>query len=117
MATRYHNLVGTTARTIELLPPNSKVGSINSITISNASQTDSSTVSLFIQDDPSSSAKSTFYLFRNIVIRFGEYVRNIPTGATLLLDNSSMLNFDKATYGLYIRANATDALLDILINS
>jgi len=108
MATRYHNLVGTTARTIELLPPNSKVGSINSITISNASQTDSSTVSLFIQDDPSSSAKSTFYLFRNIVI---------PTGATLLLDNSSMLNFDKTTYGLYIRANATSALLDILINS
>ena len=108
MATRYHNLVGTTARTIELLPPNSKVGSINSITISNASQTNSSTVSLFIQDDPSSSAKSTFYLFRNIVI---------PTGATLLLDNSSMLNFDKTTYGLYIRANATGALLDILINS
>jgi len=108
MATRYHNLVGTTATTIELLPPNSKVGSINSITISNASNTYSSTVSLFIQDDPSSGAKSTFYLFRNIVI---------PTGVTLLLDNSSMLNFDKVTYGLYIRANATDALLDILINS
>ena len=108
MATRYHNLVGTTATTIELLPPNSKVGSINSITISNTNNTDSSTVSLFIQDDPSSSAKSTFYLFRNIVI---------PTGVTLLLDNSSMLNFDKATYGLYIRANATSALLDILINS
>jgi len=107
MATRYHNLDGSVAKTIELLPPGSRVGSINSITITNTALTQEATVSLYIQDDPSGASKSTFYLLKGV---------RIPAGVSLLLDSPSMLNFDPLEYGLYGRVNDTDEDVDFLIN-
>ena len=43
---------------------------------------------------------------------------SIPSGTSLLLDNSSMFRFDKKSnaYGLYITVGSSDTL-DVLINT
>tara|TARA_R110002012_G_scaffold191072_1_gene358759 strand:+ start:382 stop:708 length:327 start_codon:yes stop_codon:yes gene_type:complete len=108
MATRYHNLDGSVAKTIQLLPPGSRVGSINSITITNTALTREAVVSLYIQDDVTGASKSTFYLLKRV---------SVPAGVSLLLDNPSMLNFDSLEYGLYGKVNDTDEDVDFLISS
>ena len=52
------------------------------------------------------STESSYYLLNNVVI---------PNGSTLLLD-SSYLKFDRSMYNLYIKLNASDSAVDILLN-
>ena len=105
-----HNGVDT-GEDIELLFPGDGVKVINSILITNT-HTAAATIDLFIQDSPSSAASKTFYLIKNV---------SILVGASLLLDNPSMLSFDNSSttsFGLYATIGATDGsqLVDILIN-
>ena len=106
--TAYHNITGSSGVDNELLAPGDDINNIKSIVIANIHATASAQVSLFIQDDPESGATSTFKLFNKI---------NIPPGITLLLNDSSMLNFDNSAdgYGLYMNVGSGDTI-DVSIN-
>ena len=106
--TPYHNITGSTGVDIELIAPGENVGAIKSIMITNTHATADATVSLFIQDDPTAAAASTFYIISTIAI---------PSDTSLLLDNSTVLSFDNSSngYGLYLTVGSSDTL-DVMIN-
>ena len=107
--TAYHNITGSTGVNVELLAPGDEANDIKSILIANTHATADATVSLFIQDDPTAAATSTFYILSTVAI---------PSDTSLLLDNKSMLSFDNSSavgYGLYLTVGATDTL-DVMIN-
>ena len=103
----YHNGVAAGVE-IELLAPGDNADAIKSILITNTHASADATVSLSIQDDPTSGTTSTFYILNTITI---------PSDSSLLLDNSSVLSFDNGGdgYGLYVTVGSTDTI-DILIN-
>ena len=94
--TAYHNITGSTGVNVELLAPGDGAGDIKSILIANTHATADATVTLFIQDDPSTGSTNTFKLLSTVAI---------PSDTSLLLDNSSMLSFNNKTgqFGLYIK--------------
>ena len=77
--TPYHNIDGSTGVNVELIAPGEDSGEISSIMITNTHDTADATFTLFIQDQPTSSAFSTFNIIRKIII---------PAGSSLLLDDS-----------------------------
>jgi hypothetical protein len=115
--TAYHNITynsglfhnGVAAGVdMELIAPGTKVVGIKSIVITNTN-TGEVTVSLFIQNDPATAAPSTFYIIKSVAI---------PVGATLILDDPSVLSFNNFTttaFGLYLTVGSED-VLDIMIN-
>ena len=106
--TPYHNITGSTGVNIELIAVGEKVGSIRSIIITNTHATADATVSLFIQDDPDIAAVNTFYIIHTVAV---------PADTSLLLDRSSIPNFDNSSggYGLYLTVGSSDTL-DVMIN-
>ena len=106
--TPYHNVTGSTGVDVELIAPGENVGAIRSIMITNTHATADATVSLFIQDDPTAAAASTFYIISTIAI---------PSDTSLLLDNNTVLSFDNSSdgYGLYLTVGSSDTL-DVMIN-
>ena len=92
---------------IELIAVGEGVASINSIVIANTHATADATVSMFIQNEPTAAAASTFYMFKTVAI---------PSDTSLLLDNNDMLSFNNSTngYGLYLTVGSSDTL-DVLI--
>ena len=106
--TPYHNITGSTGVDIELIASGENVEAIRSIMITNTHATADATVSLFIQDDPTAAATSTFYILSTVAI---------PSDTSLLLDNSSVLSFNNSSsgYGLYITVGSSDTL-DVMIN-
>ena len=106
--TPYRNINGSTGVTVELIAPGENAGTIRSIMIANTHATADATVSLFIQDDPTAAAASTFYILSTVAI---------PSDTSLLLDNSSVLSFDNSSngYGLYLTVGSSDTL-DVMIN-
>ena len=105
----YHNVTGSTGVNVELIAVGEGISSINSIVIANTHATADATVSLFIQNEPTAAAASTFYMFKTLAI---------PSDTSLLLDNKSMLSFDNSTvgYGLYLTVGSSDTL-DVMINA
>mgnify|MGYP005820578035 CR=1 FL=1 len=106
--TAYHNITGSTGVDVELIAPGEDIGAIRSIMVTNTHATADATVSLFIQNDPTAAAVSTFYILSTVAI---------PSDTSLLLDNSSVLSFDNSSngYGLYLTVGSSDTL-DVLIN-
>ena len=106
--TAYHNVTGSTGVNIELIAVGEGVSSINSIVIANTHATADATVSMFIQNEPTAAAASTFYMFKTVAI---------PSDTSLVLDNKSMLSFDNSTggYGLYLTVGSSDTL-DVMVN-
>ena len=106
--TAHHSVTGSTGVNIELIAVGEGVASINSIVIANTHATADATVSLYIQNEPTAAAASTFYMFKTVAI---------PSDTSLLLDNSTVLSFDNSSngYGLYLTVGATDTL-DVMIN-
>ena len=106
--TAYHNITGSTGVNIELIAPGENSGEINSIMIANTHATADATVSLFIQDDPTAAAVSTFYILSTVAI---------PSDTSLLLDDKSILSFDNSTsgFGLYITVGSSDTV-DIIVS-
>jgi len=105
----YHNVTGSTGVNVELIAVGEGISSINSIVIANTHATADATVSLFIQNEPTAAAASTFYMFKTVAI---------PSDTSLLLNNKSMLSFDNSTvgYGLYLTVGSSDTL-DVMINA
>ena len=102
---RFYNVTGSTGVTVELITPIEDNGGIKSILLTNVHASDDATVTLFIQDDPTSGATSTYHLLSTIAI---------PHEVSLLLDDVSMFMFP-SDYGLYITVGASDTV-DVMIN-
>ena len=107
MATRYHNVTGSTGVTVELLKPGDSVSGIKSILITNIHASAVATVTLFVQTTVSSSLEN--YKILNTV--------SIPAKVSLLLDEPSMFNFPNHSkgFGFYITVGSSDTV-DVLIN-
>ena len=103
---KYYNVTGSTGVTVELIAPTATNAGIKSILLTNVHATADATVTLFIQDDPTSSATSTYNLIHTIAI---------PADSSLLLDESSVFRFDEK-YGLYITVGSSDTV-DVIIST
>jgi len=106
--TPYHNITGSTGVNVSLLEPGDDASDIISILITNTQGTNDASVSLFIQDQPTAAASSTYYILSTIAI---------PADTSLLLNESSILQFDNSIngYGLYMTVGGSDTL-DVMIN-
>jgi len=108
--TRFHNIDGSSNSTVELIKPGSQVDNIESILITNTHATATATVTLFIQDNPTSGTALTFKILSTVAI---------PSDTSLLLNDSSIFRFRNKTsdsFGLYITVGGSDTL-DVLINT
>jgi len=104
---RFYNVTGSTGTTVELVSPAQSNFGIKSLLIANKNGSNNpATVSLFIQDDPTSGTTSTYHLIYKVII---------PTASSLLLDNPSIFRFDEK-YGLYIDVGAADTV-DVVIGT
>ena len=103
---KFYNITGSTGVTVELVSPTEDNVNIKSILLTNVHATADATVTVFIQDDPTSGTTSTYNLIHTIAI---------PADSSLLLDNSSMFRFDDF-YGLYITVGSSDTV-DVIISS
>ena len=108
MATRYHNVTGSSGVTVELLKPGDSVSGIKSILITNIHASATATVTLFVQTTVSSALEN--YKILNTV--------SIPAKVSLLLDEPSVFNFPNHSkgFGFYITVGSSDTI-DVLINT
>ena len=109
--TKYHNITGSTGVSVELLAPGDNGGGLNSIVITNTHESDDATVTLFVQNQPTSGsgvATVTYKIISTVAI---------PVNTTLALDNPSMVSFDNSLngYGLYLTVGGSDTL-DVILN-
>ena len=65
---RFHNIIGSTSVTVELIAPTEDNNNIKSILLTNVHATADATVTLFIQDDPASGTTSTYNIISTIAI-------------------------------------------------
>ena len=103
---KFYNVTGSTGITVKLISPTEDNGGIKSILLTNVHATADATVTLFIQDDPTSGATSTYNFLSTVAI---------PSDTALFLDNSSMFRFDDF-YGLYITVGSSDTV-DVIIST
>ena len=102
---KFYNITGSTGVTVELISP-TEDNNIKSILLTNIHATADATVTLFIQDNPTSGTTNTYNIISTIAI---------PSDTALLLDNPSIFQFDDF-YGLYITVGASDTV-DIIIGN
>ena len=102
----FYNVTGSTGVTVELISPTEDNGNIKSILLTNVHATADATVTLFIQDDPTSGTTNTYNIISTIAI---------PSDTALLLDSPSIFQFDDF-YGLYITVGASDTV-DVIISN
>jgi len=107
---KFYNIKGASVtggqETTELVSPTEDNTNIRSILLTNVHATADATVTLFIQDDPSSGATSTYNILSTVAI---------PSDTALFLDNPSMFKFDEF-YGLYITIAGSDTI-DVIISN
>ena len=102
--TLLHNSTGSTGTTVELISAIEDIRSIKSINIANT-HSSNATVSVFIQDNPTSSAASSFKIIEDLVI---------PPGVSFLLDDGIPLSQNQISFGLYITVGSSD-IVDVII--
>ena len=103
--TPYHNITGSTGVTSTLVDPGENLRLISSINVSNIHATATATVSIFIQDNPTSGTASVYYMVKNV---------KVPAGVSFMLDESIPLSKGSTKYGLYITVGSSDTV-DIII--
>ena len=101
---KFYNVTGSTGVTVELISPTEDNSNIKSILLTNVHATADATVTIFIQDDPTSGATSTYNIISTIAI---------PSDTALLLDN--VPKFDDF-YGLYMTVGSSDTV-DVIIDN
>ena len=99
----YYNISGSSSVTTELIAPANTVN-IKSLTICNTHASANASITLFIQNDPSSGTTNTYNILNQVVL---------PPKVTLLLDNSDIFKYNKS-YGLYVTVGSSDTL-DVII--
>ena len=118
----YKNITGNTAIDLEVRDIENSKYKFSTMTLCNTHATDSVSVNLYLNRTEMTDVRSavgdggdwnelestttSYYILNNVVI---------PNGSTLLLD-SSYLKFDRSMYNLYIKLNASDSAVDILLN-
>ena len=103
---KFYNITGSSGVTVELISPTEDNTNIKSILLTNVHATADATITLFIQDDPTSGTTSTYNILSTVAI---------PSDTALLLDNPSMFRFDDF-YGLYITVGSSDTI-DVIISN
>ena len=101
----YYNVTGSTGVTTELISP-SDMYDVKTILLTNVHATADATVTLFIQNDPSSGTTNTYNIISTIAI---------PSDTALLLNDSHMFNIP-VDYGLYITVGSSDTV-DVSIST
>tara|TARA_R110000765_G_scaffold72147_1_gene140145 strand:+ start:91 stop:405 length:315 start_codon:yes stop_codon:yes gene_type:complete len=101
---KFYNITGSTGVTVELIPP-AEAADVKSVLITNVHATADATVTLFIEDDPTSGTTSTHNLIHTIAV---------PANSSLLLDNPFMFRFSN-TFGLYTTVGSSDTV-DIMVS-
>ena len=101
----FYNITGSTGITVELVAPNTDI-SIKSILLTNVHATADATVTLFIQNNPTSETANTYNLIHTIAV---------PADSSLLLNDASMFIFP-SSYGLYSTVGSSDTI-DVIIGS
>ena len=105
----YHNITGSTGVTVTLVSAATEIDPIKNILLTNIHSSADATVSLWLQKNVAGSSTETYYIIKNVTI---------PVGASLLLDNPDMLNFDNSDNGfsLLTTVGSSDTV-DIIINT
>ena len=102
----YHNITGSTGVTNTLIEPGSKSGALKTILITNTHATNSATVTLFFQSNPTTGEPETF----NIL-----FTTPIPVAMSLLLEEKDGISFNNSVFGLYVTVGGADTI-DILMS-
>lgn len=99
---KYFNITG--ALTQELLSAGDKVV-LSSISLANIHSTDHVIIDVYIEKK----LTGKFYLIKNYTLLHG---------STLVLDHNTVSSFSSAVgqFGLYVKLNASDSAVDIIIN-
>ncbi len=102
MATKHHNISGELTQ--ELLAAGDKVN-VTSISLANIHSTDHVIIDVYVEKK----LTGKFYLIKNYTLLHG---------STLVLDHNTVSGFSNATgqFGLYVKLNASDSAVDIIIN-
>ena len=104
----YYNIKGASVSggqaTTELIGPSDDTR-YNSIMFTNVHATADATITLFIQDDPTSGTTNTYNIIHTVAV---------PADSSLNLDNSSVLNYEDG-YGLYITVAGSDTV-DVILS-
>ena len=101
MATLNHNITGVLTQ--ELLAPGDR-GSISSVSLANVHDTDHVIIDVYI----GKKCTGNFYLIKNYTLLHG---------STLVLDHDTVSGLTLITgeFGLYIKLNASDSAVDVII--
>lgn len=118
----YKNITGSTATDIDINSIDNNNYKFSNMSLCNTHATDSVTIDLYLYKTERTDSRSkrgeggdwndlesteySYYILNNVVI---------PNGVTLLLD-SSYFKFDRNEYDLYIKLNAGDSAVDIILN-
>ena len=118
----YKNITGSTATDIDINSIDNNNYKFSNMSLCNVHATDSVTIDLYLYKTERTDSRSkrgeggdwndlesteySYYILNNVVI---------PNGVTLLLD-SSYFKFDRNEYDLYIKLNAGDSAVDIILN-
>ena len=102
--TRYHNIAGSSAVTTKLIQRGSNANDIKSILITNTHGSNSSTITLFLQDSTGTVVKN-FNILSTI---------DLPADTALLLDDKPLLSFNNSIYDLFITVGSSDTV-DVLL--
>jgi|TARA_R110000744_G_scaffold4375_2_gene15903 hypothetical protein len=101
---RFFNITGSTGVTTELMAPFSG-GGIKSMLLANIHASANATVTIFIEDQPTTGTSNKFNIITAVTI---------PTGSSLVLEAADIPNIpDK--FGVYITVAASDTV-DVIIN-
>ena len=102
---KFYNITGSTGVTVELMAPD-RISGVKSVLLTNVHATADATVTLFIEDDPSSGTTRKYHIIHTIAI---------PADSSLLLNDSSMFKFGEE-FGLYITVGSSDTV-DVIIGT
>jgi len=100
----FYNVTGSTGVTVELIAPNDTT-SLRSMLITNVHASNDATITVFIQNNPTSGATSTYNIIHTVAI---------PADSSLHLSEGGMFNFPE-TFGLYITVGSSDTV-DVIIS-
>jgi len=103
--TRFFNITGSTGVTVELVSPSIENNNAKSILFTNVHATADATVTLFIEDQPSTGASNTFNIIHTVAI---------PADTSLVLENADIPIVPNG-FGTYITVGSSDTV-DVLIN-
>ena len=88
--------------TATLLVDSTSTTGVGSLHLSNTHSTDAALVDLYLTD-----ASGTYYIFKNL---------DIPAGSALFLEGKEV-SFGRDFFSLYIKLNASDSVVDVLIRN